>query len=172
MTNMSAITAGHNSLSLSLPREDTPPLRAHRQHEVSHPPHSSQPLLAESVAEVSEDPFELSMVAGRGAKDDAEARDSSPLDRRPWQSCVGIYAPGAFLSISVVDGSHHRVDGLRCALPCPRVVAVPQLLVHCKCKPVPVDDLFPKCLSYVLISDLNYSPLSTSANPQLLSISV
>ncbi|XBH88155.1 hypothetical protein VPH35_075473 [Triticum aestivum] len=91
----------------SLPPRAAPPLRPHRRREDSHSPHSSQPLLVESVAEVPEDPLELGMVVGCGAKADAEARDSSPSDRRAWKSCVATSAPGAFLSISPVGGSHN-----------------------------------------------------------------
>ncbi|VAI77570.1 unnamed protein product [Triticum turgidum subsp. durum] len=107
------------SPQLSLSPQTAPPVFPHRRREVPHSSHSSQPLLLKSVAEVPEDPLELGMVAGRGTKADAKARDSSPPDRRPWLSCVATSAPGSFLSISLVGGSHHPVcaTALRPAMP-------------------------------------------------------
>uniref|UniRef100_A0A8R7PC92 Uncharacterized protein n=1 Tax=Triticum urartu TaxID=4572 RepID=A0A8R7PC92_TRIUA len=105
------------------------------------------------------------MVAGRGTKADAEARDSSPSDRWPWKSCVATSTPGAFLSISLVDSSHHPVHAtaLRPALPrYDSSAAVAGPLLPSKCKPAPLDDLFP---TSAFISTYFISPLPTSANP-------
>uniref|UniRef100_A0A453Q9C7 Uncharacterized protein n=1 Tax=Aegilops tauschii subsp. strangulata TaxID=200361 RepID=A0A453Q9C7_AEGTS len=114
-----SMVATSPQLSLSLSPQAAPPLRPHRRREVSHSSHSSQPLLIESVAKVPEDPLKLGLVAGRRTKADAEARELPPPDRWLWQSCVATSAPGAFLSISLVGGSHHpvRATALRPVMP-------------------------------------------------------
>ncbi|XBJ00216.1 hypothetical protein VPH35_020154 [Triticum aestivum] len=153
------------SPQLSLPPQAGSPLRLHRRREGSHSPHYSQPLHIESVAEVPEDLLELGMVAGRGTKADAEARDSSPSDRWPWKSCVATSAPGAFLSISFVDSSHHPVHATALHPALPRYgssAAVAGPLLPSKCKPAPLDDLLP---TSAFISAYFISPLPTSANP-------